>query len=107
MTFEEMEPSQILALAHARLLAHGWRQDGDQSENGGMCLVNTVTYISAYAMATSGKVRPYLAMAIFGTPDRQWADIWQWNDVPTTTFTDVLDVLTHAEKLAREDEALA
>lgn len=96
-------PSQLLAAARERLVTYGWRQDGAFAEDGSMCLVNAVAYNWSFEQ-WAPQVRTYLAVAIFGAEGVEWSPIWQWNDRTGTTFTDVLDVLAHAEKLAREDE---
>lgn len=91
---------EILRATKERLLTKGWRKDGRGDVNGSLCLINSMTF-SALDLRSR-----YDDQSICGSPEMydtlaEYCNcppdlIHIWNDDPSTTFEDVIDVVDKA-----------
>lgn len=98
-----MKPSEVIREARSILFERGWHQGGYQGRDGsvcveGACLLALETLPGALSEAdTLSTIRAVLPSS--------FCAVFLWNDDEDTTFSDVIDVLDRAEKIAEEREA--
>lgn len=113
-----MKASDLLFKAAEEIEKRGWCQNHFESEAGQICLYGAIFRAAGWTDSMQEKdgfeephelcqiatvVEPYIRMEV-GEEIPYLAD---WNDLETTTATDVIDVLNHAGKRALEAEEVA
>lgn len=109
-----MRASEVLEAAKQKILDDGWWKGGDSDSNNGRatCVVLSIDGSVDVHLArdevvlASNHALEFVKEAIGVTSD-DCGKVYEWNDAPERTLTDVLDAFDMAVKLAREDEALA
>lgn len=93
-----MKASDVLRAAKERIVVGGWMQNGYSSPHDErVCAALAISRPEGF---------PYLQRAVGLPVTQSHQGIWDWNDAPERTLTDVLDAFDHSIKLALEDEAL-
>lgn len=99
--------SAVLASADARLTPETWTQQPAKDHR--MGLIGKECVYIAIDHATTNRVARRTALDLFaqlvsGSPDAGSADIFLWNDAPTTTLADVHTAFAASIAIAKSQE---
>lgn len=105
-----MQASEVLVNARQAIETKGWIQHNERTHKG-VCMVGALVdgaglrgSPAAYYRTRGAYATACYFVARVLSAEAEPIAIAVWNDDPFRTVTDVLDVLTHAEKLAKERE---
>jgi hypothetical protein len=94
---ENMSASDVIRETRNLLFERGWTQYGSVDPDGSMCVLGALTTVARTADRSSVEAA---TAAVFEAVGRGCTSVTSWNDESGRTFSEVVEMLERAERVA-------
>jgi hypothetical protein len=102
-----MRPSEVIREGRNILFERGWHKGGYEGPDGSVCVVGAcrAALLGDACLPTSHEQSNDFTAIFDEALGGGWREASEFNDSPSTTFDDVIELLDRAEKIAEQHES--